>query len=240
MLPPAALLRPRRARSARRTRLLGLPQLVEHAAAAAAERAGRTGRGLRRRRPAIEDRVRLALPASQHGQDQTGGEEHRRQRGRGLGEHVRLAAAGEKAAATADAQAAAFRALQQHEADHGHDDHEVDDDDDGLHGTKSMGVRPARSTLARSYRNGRVSTRSPAAWPWGRDLVARISLRSVRATDCCVGHPQAAAMAKNSPDLRLAPPTSAPSTFSTFISSPALAGLTEPPYRIRMPSPALP
>lgn len=40
---------------------------------------------------------------------------------------------------------------------------------------------------------------------------------------------QAAAIARNSSAFRLAPPTSAPSTLATTISSRALAGLTDPP-----------
>ena len=53
----------------------------------------------------------------------------------GARQHVgRGAAAGEEpASAAAHAEAAALGALQQHEADHGRNDHEMNDDDDGLH-----------------------------------------------------------------------------------------------------------
>ena len=43
------------------------------------------------------------------------------------------------------------------------------------------------------------------------------------------GQRHAAAIARNSSALRLAPPTSAPSTSATLKSSLAFAGLTEPP-----------
>jgi hypothetical protein len=46
---------------------------------------------------------------------------------------VGLAASGHEAAAPANAQRAAFRALQEHHPDKGDDDQEVNDNEDGLH-----------------------------------------------------------------------------------------------------------
>src|SRR6185295_7102940 len=51
---------------------------------------------------------------------------------------------------------------------------------------------------------------------------------------------QAARIARRSSAFRLAPPTSAPLTFGTAISSRALSGFTEPPYRSRMAWPSAP
>ncbi len=57
------------------------------------------------------------------------------------------AAARHEAGAAAHAEAAAFGFLQQHRADQHGDDHEVDDDNDGLHLKPSIASRERRFRL---------------------------------------------------------------------------------------------
>src|SRR5262249_47876557 len=59
-----------------------------------------------------------------------------------------------------------FRTLQQHDADHGGDDEQMDDDDERLHVLSKSG--PCAKTCAGTVRHigvARLSTRSPAAFP---------------------------------------------------------------------------
>src|SRR5262249_21626181 len=119
---------------------------------------------------ALKDRMRLAVPAGEDRKHEAGGEEHRRKRSGGGRQHVGAAAAGQKPArAAAHAEPAAFRALQQDDARHGQNDHEVDHDDDGLHLPKSRSTarrrRPAPDFSSPAYRKPGLSTRSPAAFP---------------------------------------------------------------------------
>ena len=62
-------------------------------------------------------------------------EESARQIGGGAGQHIGGAAARHEARARARREAAALRLLQEHEADHGEHNHEVDDNDELFHGT---------------------------------------------------------------------------------------------------------
>src|SRR5262245_1712453 len=91
-------------------------------------------------------------------------------------------------------------------------------------GHRKTDLQSSRKTAERAFEGAPVRFPPPL---WGRDREGGSNMKPwIKAR---ADHPQAAAMAKNSSDLRLAPPTSAPSTSSTFISSWALAGLTEPP-----------
>ncbi len=97
----------------------------------------------------LDDRTRLAVPAGQDRQHQAGGEEDRGQDRGGAGEHIGRPPARQKSAGRADAEPAAFRLLQQHDADHGKDDHEMNDDDDGLHASTCCCAFNPRRAAAR-------------------------------------------------------------------------------------------
>ena len=60
-------------------------------------------------------------------------EEDSRQDGRGAGQHVRRTPTAHEPTTAADAERAPFGALQEHHCHEGKHDHEVNDDDDGLH-----------------------------------------------------------------------------------------------------------
>ena len=68
-----------------------------------------------------------------------------------------------KPPARADAEPAAFRLLQQHDADHGGDHHEMNHDNDGLHELCSMisGERAPRRSVPVSYRVSRARLHDP-------------------------------------------------------------------------------
>ena len=110
----------------------------------------RLGGRCRRSAGILQDRARLAVPARQDREQQTGGEENRCENCGGARQHVRGAAAGQEAAsAAAHAKPAAFRFLQQHEANHGGNDHQVDDNNDGLHsaGPKAYGASALKPVI---------------------------------------------------------------------------------------------
>ena len=132
--PPSAVLRNGR-----------LLQLVENAAAAASG-GGRSPEPRRPRRgvagavraggaPSKIERAGARMLGKQRQQD-AGGEKGRGEPGRRARQQVRRAAPGEKAAATAaaDAQRAAFRTLQQHDGHQRRGDHQMENEKGGRHG----------------------------------------------------------------------------------------------------------
>ena len=119
-------LRPRR----RGRRLLLLAQRVEHAAALP-ERSSR--RLLRRAAGVLHDGTLLALLAGEDREHQAGGEKSGGQNRSRAGQDIGRPPALQKSAGRADAEPASFRLLQQHDADHGGDHHQMNHDNDGLH-----------------------------------------------------------------------------------------------------------
>ena len=88
-----------------------------------------------RRRNTVENVGRLCFVARQNAKTQRRDEEQRRQNARGARQSIGRAARRHEAGTAADAEAAAFRTLDQHDADERDDDHEVNDDQYGLHET---------------------------------------------------------------------------------------------------------
>src|SRR5262249_56857269 len=84
----------------------------------------------------------------------------------GAGEHVGSAAAREEPAGRTDAKPTSFRLLQEHEADHGEHDHEVDDDDESLHGTDPLAPARAPGDSSHIWGVAGVCTRGSGAFLW--------------------------------------------------------------------------
>jgi len=134
ILPGTRHLRLRWRRPGSRRRRRPAAQLVEQAAALIEGLVSLRGWRRGRRRAGTDDGARLAFEPSQHRKQQAGGEKPHCQYGRGAGQHVRGAAAGEEPAApAAHAEAAALRLLQKHDPDQGQHDHQMDNDKDRQH-----------------------------------------------------------------------------------------------------------
>jgi len=141
----------------------------------------------------------------QNSQQDGGADEQYCQRRGGAGEQIGRAAHRHHAAAGAatDAQATAFRTLQQ-------DDRYQRQRDQGMHNEQESGQGCVREFQERS--------RSLAVHRRGSKIMGELDHQA-----------DAAAMASRLSALRLAPPTSAPPTSGSSIRLAALSGLTEPP-----------
>ena len=112
---------------------IDLLQRIQNAAAGRrGDRRRAAGLGLRCRW-GTEDRARLAIGACHPGQHHAGHEEKSGQNGRRPRQQIGSAAARHEAGAAAHAETAAVGFLQQYGADQHGDNHEVNDDNDGLH-----------------------------------------------------------------------------------------------------------
>src|SRR6185437_5461363 len=157
-----------------------------------------------------------ARAAGEQRQRDAGEEEHRGENGGGPRQQVGRRPSGHEAghAAAAHAERAALALLQQNDADERGGDHQMDDEDDGDHGALSSEFR----------------AEMPVRAPRGQQRLAEPPLLVVgEGWADGSGYAAASAMAQKSAALRLAPPTSAPSTSDTCSSSRALSGLTDPP-----------
>src|SRR5690606_23777514 len=110
-------------------------QLVKNTAAVSTSR-GRLATGCCRN--TVEDVGRLFPVASHDAEDKRRGEETNRKNGRRAGQRVRSTASRHEPRTTANAKAAAFRALDEHNADKRQHDQQVNDNEYGLHGLRSL------------------------------------------------------------------------------------------------------
>src|SRR5262247_2481325 len=136
----------RRLRAGRLGRgLLALLELVQQSAALPAQRrcrGARRRRRARRVRSRIQDGCRIAMEPCQDREQEARREESARKIGGGAGQYVGGAAAGEEACRRTRRKAATLRLLQEHEADHGEHNHEMDDNDELFH--ENLSVNPSR------------------------------------------------------------------------------------------------
>src|SRR5262245_53114604 len=143
-------LRPRRQRRWLRRLLLLLAQRIEYATTLPRRRGGRL---LRRAGGILDDGVWLAVPVGQHREDQAGGKEGRREDRRRAGQHVGGFATRQKPPGRADTKPAPFRLLQEHDADHGGNHHQMNHDNHGLHASTIVAVLAISRATPASYRN---------------------------------------------------------------------------------------
>ena len=130
---PAPFLTSLRARHLRRRRSLwpGWRLLAPSSRGRSRDRQAKRRRSTAR--GGVEDRRWLAFKPSQDRQDQAGGKEKPGQDRRRTAQYVGGPATRHESGPAAHTQTPALRPLQQHQANHGQHNHEVDNDDDGLH-----------------------------------------------------------------------------------------------------------
>ena len=114
----------------------------------------------------------MPVEASQNGQDQARGKKGACEDCRASGQHIRGTPAGQEPTGRAYSKAAPFGFLQQHKSDHGDNDHKMNDDDQGLHGSFPLRVKDTPAFC--KYRNVQASLHDPTRHFYGL-RVGRIS-----------------------------------------------------------------